>query len=178
VPAVELRATAFLNHYQDLDDFTFVAPGSTPGSSILQRQNVGEAKSRGIEGEIALRPVREVTVAASYNYDRARVTATDKPVNRVPLHRAAVRFTYDRPTLATLNLLLRTEGENHALGGARLAPFTVFDVDVRRDIHRGLEVFVAAENLFNREYVVNVAGPLESIGLPRTVRGGVMVESF
>ncbi|HEU4587070.1 MAG TPA: TonB-dependent receptor [Gemmatimonadales bacterium] len=178
VPAVEVRATAFLNHYQDLDDFTFVAPGATPGSSILQRQNVGEAKSRGIEGEIAIRPVREVRVAASYNYDRARITATDKPVNRVPLHRAAVRFTYDKRSLGALNVLLRMEGENHALGGARLAPFTVFDVDVRREIRPGLELFAAAENLFNREYIVNVSGPLESIGLPRTLRGGIMVESF
>jgi outer membrane receptor protein involved in Fe transport len=178
VPAIEIRATAFLNDYKDLDDFTFLAPGPTPGSAILQRQNVGEAKSRGVEGEVALHPVREVTLAASYNYDHARVTATNQPVNRVPLHRAAIRLTYDAPAVATLNLLLRTEGENHALGGARLAPFTVFDIDARREIRHGLGVFVAAENLFNREYVVNVSGPLESIGLPRTVRGGVMVESF
>jgi outer membrane cobalamin receptor len=178
VPAVELRATAFLNDYEDLDDFTFVAPGPTPGSAILQRQNLGAAKSRGIEGEIALRPVREVTLAASYNYDRARVTATDLPVNRVPLHRAAVRLTYDSPRLATVNLLFRTEGENHALGGARLEPFTVFDVDVRRELGRGISLFAAVENLFDREYVVNVSGPLESIGLPRTIRGGVLVESF
>jgi outer membrane receptor protein involved in Fe transport len=178
VPEIELRATAFLNDYKDLDDFTFLAPGPTPGSAILQRQNVGAARSRGIEGEVAVRPVREVTLAASYNYDHARVTATDAPVNRVPLHRAAVRVMYDSPRIVTGSVLLRLEGENHALGGARLAPFTVFDADVRREVARGIDVFVSVENLFDRQYVVNVSGPLESIGLPRTVRGGVVVESF
>jgi iron complex outermembrane receptor protein len=178
VPQVELRATAFLNDYKDLDDFTFVAPGPTPGSAILQRQNVGAARSRGVEGEVAIRPVPVVTIAASYNYDHARVSATDAPVNRVPLHRAAVRVTYDSPRIVTANVLLRLEGENHALGGARLAPFTVFDADLRREVTRGLDAFLSVENLFDREYVVNVSGPLESIGLPRTVRGGVVLESF
>ena len=42
----------------------------------------------------------------------------------------------------------------------------------------GAELFVAAENLFDRTYVVNVAGPLEYVGLPRTVRAGVAGRSF
>ena len=134
LPAVQIRATAFWNSYKDLDDFTFVSPGPTPGSSILQRQNVGAARSRGAEGEIAIRPLEEVTLAVSYNYNLARVVATKAFVNRVPLQRGTARLSYDSPRIATLTGIFRYEGPNHALGGARLAPFGVFDFDARREI--------------------------------------------
>ena len=174
--ALELRATVFGNDYYDLADFTFKAPSGS--GAILQRQNVGHARARGAEGEIALRPLEVLTLAANYTYDDARVVSTDAPVNRVPLQRVAARVTVDSPRLATLNVVYRYEGRNHALGALELAPFAVVDLDVRRELRRGLGVFASVENLLDREYVVNRAGPLESLGLPRTVRGGLTVRSF
>lgn len=178
LPAIELRATGFWNSYKDLDDFTFLSPGPTPGSVILQRQNVGAARSRGAEGEVAIRPLEELTLSVSYNYDLARVVATKAFVNRVPLQRGAARLTWDSPRFATINGIVRYEGPNHALGGARMAPYGVFDLDARREILPNAEIFAGAENLFDRKYTVNWQGPLESIGLPRTIRGGVALRSF
>jgi outer membrane receptor protein involved in Fe transport len=178
LPMLELRATGFWNKYKDLDDFTFLRPGPTPGSVVLQRQNVGAAHSRGAEGEIALRPVDALTLSVSYNYDLARVDATKAFVNRVPLQRGAARVTYTAPRIATINAIVRYEGPSHALGGARLAPFGVFDLDARREIRPGAEIFASAENLFDRQYTVNFQGGLESLGLPRTIRGGLSLRSF
>jgi outer membrane receptor protein involved in Fe transport len=175
---LELRGTGFWNKYKDLDDFTFLQPGPTPGSAVLQRRNVGAAHSRGGEGEIALRPTGQLTFSLSYNYDLARVDATRAFVNRVPLQRGAARLTYDSPRIATINAIVRYEGPNHALGGARLAPYGVFDLDARHEIRPGAEIFAAAENLFDREYTVNFQGGLESLGLPRTIRGGLSLRSF
>jgi iron complex outermembrane receptor protein len=177
-PIVEFRATGFWNSYKDLDDFTFLSPGPTPGSIILQRQNVGAARSRGGEGELAIRPLEELTLSLSYNYDLARVVATKAFVNRVPLQRGAARLTYEAPRIGTINGLFRYEGPNHALGGARMGPYGVFDLDGRREIARGADIFVAVENLFDRKYTVNWSGPLESLGLPRTIRGGMSLRSF
>jgi outer membrane receptor protein involved in Fe transport len=178
IPAVEMRVTAFWNTYRDLDDFEFLSPGSAPGSAILQRQNVGEAKANGVEGEVALRLTDELTLGASYNYDHARVTSTGAPVNRVPLQRASARVTYDSRRIATVDFIYRYEGRNHALGGAGLPSFMVFDLDARRELRRGAEVFVDVENLFDRDYIVNVSGPLQYVGLPRTIRGGISLRSF
>ncbi|MFN2635467.1 MAG: TonB-dependent receptor domain-containing protein [Gemmatimonadaceae bacterium] len=178
LPAVEFRATGFWNKYKDLDDFTFLSPGPTPGTTILQRQNVGAVRSRGGESEVAFRVLRELTLSASYNYDLARVVATKAFVNRVPLQRGSARLTFDSPRVATVNGIFRYEGPNHALGGARLAPFGVLDLDARRQLRHGTDVFAAAENLFNREYVVNRSGTLESLGLPRTLRAGISFGSF
>lgn len=177
-PMLEVRATAFLNRYRDLDDFTFKMPSSTPGGVILQRENLGRATSKGMEGEVALRPTEAITVAASYNYDDARIASTGAFVNRVPLQRASLRATYDDSRLATLNVVYRYEGLNHALGGGQLDPFSVVDLDARREFVRGAEIFADVENLFDRQYTVNVAGPLESIGLPRTIRAGISLHSL
>lgn len=73
---------------------------------------------------------------------------------------------------------MRYEGPNHALGGARLAPYGVFDLDVRREIRTGAQIFAGAENVFDRQYTVNLQGGLESLGLPRTIRGGLSLRSF
>jgi outer membrane receptor protein involved in Fe transport len=99
-------------------------------------------------------------------------------VNRVPLHRGAARLTYDERRVGTFNVIYRYEGPNHALSGARLAPFAVVDLDARRELRPGAAVFVSAENVFDRVYTVNFAGALESIGLPRTLRAGVALRSF
>jgi outer membrane receptor protein involved in Fe transport len=114
----------------------------------------------------------------SYNYDLARVVATKAFVNRVPLQRGTARLTYDWPHIAVINGIFRYEGPNHALGGARLAPYGLLDLDARREVRRGAEVFVVAENLFDRAYTVNFQGALESLGLPRTIRGGLSLRSF
>jgi outer membrane receptor for ferric coprogen and ferric-rhodotorulic acid len=76
------------------------------------------------------------------------------------------------------NTIFRYEGPNHALGGARLAPYGLVDIDARHELGRRSSLFVSVENLFDRQYTVNFQGPLESLGLPRTARAGISVRSF
>ena len=73
---------------------------------------------------------------------------------------------------------MRYEGPNQRAAVHACAPFGVFDLDARREIRPGAEIFAAAENLFDRQYTVNLQGGLESLGLPRTVRGGLSLRSF
>jgi outer membrane receptor protein involved in Fe transport len=172
---LEVRATVFRNFYRDLASFISIAP------NVSQRQNVGSARSQGVEGEVALHPLPGLTVAGSYNYDDARVTSgatSGRWVNRVPEQRAAGRVTYASHLLGTLTAITRYEGMNHTLQGARLAPFAVVDLHARREILHGAELFVGVENLLDREYTVNYSGVLESLGMPRTVRAGAAVRSF
>jgi hypothetical protein len=53
-----------------------------------------------------------------------------------------------------------------------LGRFAVFDVTVARPLVRYVEAFVAVQNLFNDRYAVGRT-PLETLGMPRMVRGGV-----
>ncbi|HET7584421.1 MAG TPA: TonB-dependent receptor [Gemmatimonadaceae bacterium] len=171
---VEFRLTGFWNQMRDLASFVRVgdAPG---GGSLLQRENVGRARSRGIEAELALHPLDALTVAATYNYDDTKVPSTGQRVARVPLNRGSARVTYDAPRLFTGTLIYRYEGTNTTIGGAPLGAFAVVDADVRRELTRDVVAFLGVENLFDRDYAVNLLGPLEFQGLPRTVRGGVRI---
>ena len=74
----------------------------------------------------------------------------------------------------------RHEGRTTTLGGIGLAPFTVVDANVQRELVPGLRGFVSVENIGDVKYQVNIAGAgtaanpfVYSIGLPRTVRAGI-----
>ncbi|HYN21691.1 MAG TPA: TonB-dependent receptor, partial [Thermoanaerobaculia bacterium] len=53
-----------------------------------------------------------------------------------------------------------------------LASFFTLDALISRPVTRGLEVFLAGENLFNEAYEIGRT-PVRSLGPPRTVRVGV-----
>jgi outer membrane receptor protein involved in Fe transport len=131
-----------------------------------------------VEGEIALHPTDKLTFAGSYNYDDARVNSTGVPVNRVPLQKGTARVTWLEPHIGVLNVLYKYEGPNHALGGSAMGPYALVDVDLRREIVHDTELLVSVQNLFDRQYTANWSGPLESLGLPRTVRAGIAAHSF
>jgi outer membrane receptor protein involved in Fe transport len=54
----------------------------------------------------------------------------------------------------------------------RLASYFTLDAFVSRRIFHDLEVFVAAENLFNQRYEIGKT-PVTTLGPPLLVRGGV-----
>jgi outer membrane receptor protein involved in Fe transport len=74
----------------------------------------------------------------------------------------------------------RHEGRTTTLGGVGLAPFTVVDANVQRELVPGLRGFVSVENIGDVKYQVNISGSgtaaspfVYSVGLPRTIRAGV-----
>jgi len=173
----EARATLFWNRYRDLDDFAFQHPGPNAGGITLMRENLGAATAKGGEAEVALHPIDPLVIAASYDYDGTRVLSSGAPVNRVPLQRASTRVSWTA-LRGSASAIVRYEGSNHALGGKAMSPYTLVDLDARHEVVRGADLFVAVENLFDRQYTANWTGPLEQLGLPRTVRVGISAHSL
>lgn len=172
-PRVELRATAYWNELRDLAGFVAVSP------TERMRRNFGRSRSRGAEGELAVRALASVLVSAAYSYDDARVTRSDNPaqvgtrVARVPLQRASARVQWTPEGRGSYAALVRYEGSNIALGGAPLPPFGVVDLDARYPLPGGAELTLGVQNVGGRDYVANRSGTLEYLGLPRTVVVGV-----
>ena len=171
---VQLRGTYYSAIYSDFNSFVTIAPGTR------QRQNVQRSRSTGGEAYLALRPVEELLLSASVNYDHAVVVTNDANpgsvgsyVGRVPQQRQVIRATYATPALGSLTALWRHEGKNSTFNGTQLDPFTVVDASYTRDLTRGLSVFASLENVGDVKYQVNYAGGIVSLGLPRTVRVGV-----
>ena len=148
------------------------------------RLNVNKSRSTGAEGYVALRPIPQLFLSGSVNYDDARQqsgltdTTTKKPhINRVPSPKQTIRASYTTPMLGAWTVMWRHEGHTTTLQGVWLDPFTVVDANVQRELLPGMTGFVSVENVGDTKYQVNVSGTgaaaLYSFGMPRTIRAGV-----
>ncbi|HEV8448353.1 MAG TPA: TonB-dependent receptor [Gemmatimonadaceae bacterium] len=190
---IQAKGTYYVAEYNDFNvPVTLTANKPAECGAIATcrvRQNVNAERSQGGEAYIAVRPVHELFISAGVNYDDDRqqsglpATATDatKPhINRVPSPRQTIRATYSSNQLGDWTLMWRHEGRTTTLGGIGLAPFTVVDANIQRELVPGLRGFVSVENIGDAKYQVNIAGSgtaaspfVYSIGLPRTVRAGI-----
>jgi len=172
----------------DYNDFNIPVQISAGPPVTRQRLNVNESRSKGGEAYLALRPVRQLFISGSVNYDDARVvsgppgTVVGAHINRVPSPKQTIRATYASRKFGTWTGIWRHEGHTTTLQGAWLDPFTVVDANVQRELVRGITGFASVENIGDTQYQINLAGTgantLISYGLPRTVRIGLQAYRY
>jgi outer membrane receptor protein involved in Fe transport len=182
---VQVKGTWYVADYRDFNVPVQISAGPP---ATRQRLNVSRSRSKGGEAYLALRPIPQLLVAGSVNYDDARVvagppgTVVGAHINRVPSPKQNVRATWTSPMLGTWTGIWRHEGHTTTLQGASLAPYTVVDANVQRQIVPGLTGFVSVENIGDTKYEINIAGAganaLLSYGLPRTVRVGLQAYRY
>ncbi len=172
----------------DYNNFNVPVQISAGPPVTRQRLNVNESRSKGGEAYLALRPVRQLFISGSVNYDDARVvsgppgTVVGAHINRVPSPKQTIRATYASRMFGTWTGIWRHEGHTTTLQGVWLDPFTVVDANVQRELVRGIAGFVSVENIGDTQYQINLAGTgantLISYGLPRTVRIGLQAYRY
>ncbi|HXH83322.1 MAG TPA: TonB-dependent receptor, partial [Candidatus Tectomicrobia bacterium] len=183
---VEARVTGFWNEVTDLVANVTLdtpLPDCPPGTTCRQRRNLDLARIRGVEAEVEVRVARDWRLLGAWLYSDARVVESrrqreleGKRLAQVPAHTATVGLRYRNPSILTASVLARYVGDawEDDLNTLRLGPYVVVDVFLARQLTRWAEVFVAVENLFDREYAVaRTSDGVTSIGAPRLVRGGL-----
>jgi len=179
-----VRSTWFNNRVTDPISNVTDPLRSTPTSVTQQRQNLGKTRIWGIQNDVEYRIGTSWKLAAAYVYDEA--TVTENPSNpdlvgnflpQVPKHRGSVRLAYANPRLATIAVGLQLLGsqfdEDQNLVNRRLPKYTVADISASRAVSRNIEFFIAAQNLFDSEYVVGTLPT--TVGSPRLVSAGFRV---
>jgi outer membrane receptor protein involved in Fe transport len=153
----------------------------TPALITRQRRNLGRTRSRGIEAEADYRIGSRWRLSAGYLFADATVrSAPQDPrlvglwVPQVPRHQFTLQAAYAHPSLLTAAIQFRASGHqfDDDQNQFPLGSFAVIDALASRPLTRWLEVFVAAQNLLNERYAVGRT-PIETIGAPRLVRGGL-----
>ncbi|MEO8619622.1 MAG: TonB-dependent receptor [bacterium] len=177
---LQMKGTYYVADYKDFNSPVQTSAGPP---AVRQRLNVQQARSKGIEAYVAVRPIEQIFISGSVNYDDDRVvsgpagTVVGAHFNRVPSPRQVIRAMYTSALLGDYTVIWKHEGQTTTLQGLALEPFTVVDASVRRELVPGLRGFVAVENIGNKNYQINLAGTgaaqLISFGMPRTVRAGV-----
>jgi outer membrane receptor protein involved in Fe transport len=188
---LQMKGTWYVADYRDFNVPTTIPNASSPQCGAIatcrQRLNVSRSRSQGGEAYVAVRPITQLFIAGSVNYDDARqqsgIPATGpKPhINRVPSPKQTVRATYSSRNFGDLTAIMRHEGPTTTLQGFWLQPFTVVDANVERELLPGFTGFVAVENIGNTQYQVSTTAAtngIASFGMPRTLRVGVRVERW
>jgi iron complex outermembrane receptor protein len=177
---LQMKGTYYVADYRDFNSPVQIAAGPP---AIRERLNVQRARSTGAEAYIAIRPIPQLFISGNVNYDNDLVvdgpagTIIGSHFNRVPSPKQNIRATFTSALLGDYTVIWRHEGQTTTLQGAPLEPFTVYDVNVRRELVPGLRGFLAVENVGDKQYQVNLSGTgastLISYGMPRTIRVGL-----
>ncbi|HEY7233532.1 MAG TPA: TonB-dependent receptor [Gemmatimonadaceae bacterium] len=187
---LQLKGTYYVADYRDFNVPTAIpstSEGCVAAIACRQRLNVSASRSTGAEGYVAVRPIANLFVSGSVNYDDDRQQSGVAPgvrkphINRVPSPKQTVRATYSARQLGDWTAIWRHEGPTTTLQGVWLQPFTVVDVNVQRQLVPDFTGFVSVENIGNTQYQVNLSSAtngIASLGLPRTLRIGVKVDRY
>jgi outer membrane cobalamin receptor len=153
----------------------------TPALITRERRNLGRTRSRGVETEADFNVSTYWRITAGYLFADATVRRAPQDatleglwIPQVPRHQFTLQTVYSNPRYLTAAMQFRASGKQFDDDQNRLplGGFAVFDVTVARPLVRYVEAFVAVQNLFDKRYAVGRT-PLETLGMPRLVRGGV-----
>jgi outer membrane receptor protein involved in Fe transport len=153
----------------------------SPGLIRRQRLNVGRTRSRGTELEVELELPRGWRFSGGWLHADAQLRRfaaepdlEGRRVAQVPRHQGTLQARWLAAHGSTAALQARWLGDSFDDDRNLLPLGSAFVVDLRvsRPVGRGSELFAAAENLLDREYLVGRT-PLPTVASPRLVRVGL-----
>ncbi|HEV8308767.1 MAG TPA: TonB-dependent receptor [Methylomirabilota bacterium] len=122
---VRLGATYFRNDFRDLVQTALV----DPVNFCFQAQNVGRARSQGVEAEVSVAPTDTLLVTLAYTYTDTEDRVTGQPLRRFPRNRWALSAIYEVLRGLTLTGELFVVGSRfEATGQPRSPGYTVVNV--------------------------------------------------
>ena len=155
----------------------------TPALITRQRQNLGRTRSRGIEIEADARISSTFTLSGGYQFVDASVLRFPSNTSlegllipQVARHQLTFQARYSNPSILTLAFQGRAVGAqfDDDQNLLELGRFFALDALASRRLGHGVEVFAAAENLFNERYDIGRT-PVRTLGPPILARLGIRV---
>jgi outer membrane receptor protein involved in Fe transport len=177
------RTTAFFNNLDGA--ISTVTLSATPTQTIRQRQNSDAIRATGVEFEADSRfgsyfSVNGQLVLTSSHFRGSLATPAiaDNTVPQVPKVQGGLVVTWANPRWLTASTQVRFSGKAYDddlnTSALVLGAYGVWDATASRAIVRGLNAFVAVENILDTEFDT-ARTPLRSVGWPRTLRAGARI---
>ena len=158
-----------------------VTLSSTPTSTLLMRENLGQLTSKGLTAEWEMRPASFLTVIGGYQLAFSTVTKfqadptlVGKWTPQVPRNMATLQMRFERERWGTLSVDLRTSGQqfDDSANQFRLAGYGQVDLYGEHTFGQHWRIYGQVGNLVNQPLQAGRT-PLLTLGAPRTVIGGV-----
>ena len=159
---------------------TALTLSTTPTATLLQRENLGQIRSRGVSLDGSVHPAGWLAVTGGYQFARATVTRfAQEPrlvglwIPQVPRNTGTLQVTAADARWGLLSVQARASGKqfDDDANTYVLRGFTRFDVYAARTFGQW-EVFGAVENLLDRSIDVGRT-PVRTLGTPQLARFGV-----
>jgi outer membrane receptor protein involved in Fe transport len=187
---LEIRGTFFYN--QIIDPVANVTcmpppnalpgcPAPVPNVIARIRENLGRISAPGFDAGATAHITRSLDLSAGYQFVNSRVVSFPEGtslvglwVAQVPHNSFTFQVRYSNPRILFISVDGRFIGKqfDDDQNQFPLGNFFVLDAMASRSIGAGLEVFGAAENLFNEKYTT-AATPVPQLGLPIAARIGL-----
>jgi hemoglobin/transferrin/lactoferrin receptor protein len=115
--AVALYVTS-LSALIDRVESTYLGSTTLDGDRVYRKENIGEARLKGVEAEVEVALPHRAVLAAAVVYAHGQNLDADEPMRRIPpLHgRVALRFSPARPALAEIEWLWAAKQDRLASG--------------------------------------------------------------
>lgn len=177
--ALFARANLFWMEVEDA--IANVTLSVTPSLITRQRENLGRSRSRGVELDVEARLSDALSLSAGYLYADSSVRSfPDNPalvgnrIAQVPRHQGTLDVRWRLGARARVALRARFAGDQFEddQNTLSLAGFATLDAVAAVALARGVEIFAAGENLFDRRYAIGRT-PVTTLGPPRSGRAGV-----
>ncbi len=158
-----------------------VTLASTPTSTLLKRENLGQLRSDGLSLEWQLQPARFMSVIGGYQLAFATVTKFQADptlvgnwIPQVPRNMATLQVRFQNQRLGVLSVDLRTSGQqfDDSANQYLLAGYAQVDLFVQHVFGRRWTVYSGMQNLLNQPLQAGKT-PILTLGAPVTVMGGV-----
>jgi outer membrane receptor protein involved in Fe transport len=182
-PLVHLRATYFWTEVNR--PISAVLLSQTPTTQTLQRQNLGQIRSRGLMIEAQTQSWHNLDTTFGYQLAIATVTAfnssspaqanlTGNWIPQVPRQSVTATANYIAPHIASFHLIASYTGRSFddAANQYLLHPYARIDVSSERTLPHGLSLFAGAQNLLNRSIDAGRT-PILTLAAPRLVQAGL-----
>jgi vitamin B12 transporter len=151
-----LAATYFRNDFTDLIQSTLI----DPTNFCFQAQNVGKARTQGVEVEASVTPIDGLVLALAYTYTDSEDLTTGDPLRRIAKNALAVTASWEPlPGLTLSGEVQVMSSQFEAPGQPRNPGYTVVNAaaSYRLPIKRwgflsNVTFHVRATNLFNEDY--------------------------
>jgi outer membrane receptor protein involved in Fe transport len=179
----QLRATYFWTEVNR--PISAVLLSQTATTQLLQRQNLGQIRSRGVMLEGQSAQWRGFDASLGYQLAVATVTAfnssspaqsnlTGKWIPEVPRQSVTATANYTDEQVASFHVIASYSGQefDDAQNQFRLHPYARFDVSADRELRWGLSMFAGAQNLLNRQIDAGLT-PILTLAAPRLVQAGL-----
>jgi outer membrane receptor protein involved in Fe transport len=163
------------------DPVSNVTLTSTAALITRQRENLGRTRSQGVDVSAQTKISKALTLETAYQYAAAVVLSfpanaslVGLTVPQVPRNVATAQLRYSNPKTLTFAMQARYVGKqfDDDQNQFPLNGFFTADAYLSRRIRRGIDLYGAAENIFDRRYQV-ARTPIVQLGPPVMARAGL-----